>query len=208
MSGLSALLALVAFFAVPDTIYLVSGRVIHTESVRVEGGRVHFTQFGGEVSIPLDEVVRIVEDDKAEKVVTVPNKPADPATEDTSAGDTGELVLDASTEQPGAAPASAGDETAPSIGALTPDQPDYWIERIQQVDEQMARVQSEIDRLPYYDETDQRLLRFSGQARYFMAQREKWEKLMERLELNRQRLLYGARKAGITPGSLRRGLGK
>ena len=188
--------------AAADTIYLRNGRVIHTASARVEDGRVHFTQFGGAVSIPLAEVARIVDDDTVEKTgadrtgvagvdepVATPVAPADPGTEPRAT-------------TPGDDPPAAG----AGEDEHSPDQPEYWIERIRAVDDRIARVQSELDRLPCYDEVDRRLLRFSGQALYFIAERERWQKLMNQLELSRQRLFHGARKAGITPGSLRKGL--
>ena len=43
-----------------DTIYLVNGRTIHTASASVQDDRVLFTQFGGTVSIPRNQVLRIV----------------------------------------------------------------------------------------------------------------------------------------------------
>jgi len=172
--------------AVADTIYLTNGRTIRTDSVRIEAGRVIFRQLGGEVSIPLDAVVKIVTDNETEEA----GRPAYPATE--------------------APPAATADR--PPAAATTPAHPSndaaYWIERITDVDGRIARVQSELDALPFYDEVDQRLLRFSGQARYFIAKREKWDAMMQRLQLTRKQLLHGARTAGITPGALRAGLGK
>ncbi len=186
-------------FAAPaaaDTIYLVSGRLIRTASVRVEDGRVHFTQFGGEVSIPLHEVARIVDDDEVER--RHGEGAGGAARGDDPAAAAGQ-------SSPATTTANPSGETGTSADA---DDPEYWIERIRDVDRRIARVQSELDRLPYYDETDKRLLRFNGQARYFIAERRRWETLMADLELSRRRLLYGARKAGILPGSLRDGLRK
>lgn len=174
--------------AAGDSIYLVSGRVIHSETVRIKDGRVYFTQLGGTVSIPLDEVARIVENDAAERV-------AEPSPAAASAPSVG--VRD---------PASAGTTAAAPVPPSS--EPAYWIERILEVDGRIAQVQAELDRLPLYDEIDARLLRFSGQALYFIAERERWEALMRELKLTRRRLLNGARKAGITPGALRKGLGR
>ena len=65
-----------------DTIYLTNGRVIHTGSTRLAEGRVHFSQFGGMVSIPLEQVERIVKDEKVERtaVSTVKTVPRGAAT--------------------------------------------------------------------------------------------------------------------------------
>lgn len=187
-----------------DTIYLANGRVIHTDSVTVEDGRVHFTQFGGAVSIPLDEVVRIVDNDKVERATET-----SPAGKNAAAEKAVGMFPQTSTDMAGNARVLEDAVASSPVGnAASPDEPEYWIERILQVDERIARVQAELDRLPHYDEIDTRLLRFSGQALYFIAERERWETLMGQLKLTRRRLLHGARKAGITPGSLRRGLGK
>jgi len=171
--------------AMADTIYLTNGRVIHTGATRIADGRVHFSQFGGTVSIPLDAVERIVEDEKVEQTTS-------PTVE-------------------GASPASTADRSEASRNT-TPSQPvdkaEYWIERIKEVDERIARVQAELDRLPVYDDVEQLLFRFNGQVKYFVDERAKWEGFMQRLQLSRRQLLYGARKAGITPGALRKGLGK
>ncbi len=48
------------------TIYLKNGRAIRTSSVRIDGDRVIFIQYAGEVSIPLALVDRIVEDASVE----------------------------------------------------------------------------------------------------------------------------------------------
>lgn len=188
--------------AAADTIYLANGRVIHTESVRVDGDRVIFRQFGGEVSIPLTAVVRIVEDDTMEH--TASSTRSSGGGDAASTGGTG----GSSAAGPGvlstpAAPGARGSRTPPEHPS---QQADYWIKRIREVDERIARVQAELDRLPEYDQVDRRLLRFSGQARYFMAERDKWKALLRRFQTTRRQLYEGARKAGITPGALREGL--
>ena len=97
--------------------------------------------------------------------------------------------------------------TATSEPATSLDTADYWIERINEVDARIERVQTELDRLPAYTATDKRLF-FGGQIRYFIAEREKWESLMSSMQLRRGQLLRGARKASVTPGALRDGLAK
>lgn len=182
---LAAVLATIAV-AVPrvvraDSIYLTNGRVIHTEHARIEGDRVIFRQYGGEVSIPRSAVLRIVDNDEAER------------SEAREPGATGSAT--------GAAPA-LGDATA-----TTPPQPshdvEYWAKLIREVDQRITRAQAELDRLPHYDAADRFILRYSGQALYFIAERDKWEAMLRRFELTRRQLLEGARKAGIPPGALR-----
>ena len=56
-----------------DTIYLVNGRKIRTESATIQDGRVVFIQFGGTVSILLDQVVRIIDDDETEELIGRPS---------------------------------------------------------------------------------------------------------------------------------------
>ena len=188
---LALAVALAATGAGADTIYLANGRKIHTESVSVEDDRVVFTQFGGTVSIPLDQVTRIEEDDESEGSVVR----ADASGDDAAAAPTG-------APPDGLVPARA---TAANAGEPWRT-PEYWIDRIKELDDRMARVQAELDHLPAYSDTDQRLFRFSGQIRYFIAEREKWQRLMNGMQLHRRQLVHGARKAGITPGALREGL--
>jgi hypothetical protein len=166
-----------------DTIYLANGRVIHTESARIEENRVVFRQFGGEVSIPRAAVARVVGDDKVERVSEKAPGPL------RDAGSGVAVVV----------------PEAPSHASQNPE---YWIERIQDVDERIARVEAELARLPSYDEVDRRLLRFSGQALYFMAERDKWEAMLRDFQATRRGLLEAARRAGITPGALRNSSGR
>ena len=199
--GPSLALVVVALLTSPgsagaDTIYLVNGRKIHTESAHIRGDRVVFTQFGGTVSIPLEQVVRIVDDNETEERI-IRSAPSDAAP-----------PVAARIERRGTAP-DAGAASSSSSGAVEPRHtPEYWIERIKEVDARIERVQTELDRLPAYSKADQRLFRFSGQIRYFIAEREKWESLMGGMQLRRRQLVHGARKAGVTPGALRNGLSK
>ena len=179
-----------------DTIYLVNGRKIYTESAHIRDDRVVFTQFGGTVSIPLEQVVRIVDDNETEERI-IRSAPRDATT-----------PVAPRIERRSTAP-NAGAASSSSSGAAEPwHTPEYWIERIKEVDARIERVQTELDRLPAYSETDQRLFGFSGQIRYFIAEREKWEVLMGGMQLRRRQLVHGARKAGVTPGALRNGLAK
>ena len=179
--------------AVADTIYLVNGRKIHTESATIDGDRVIFTQFGGTVAIPLDQVVRVVDDDETER--PAPRPALAPEQGAPSAGLAGTLKGSTAT----LSPAAAGTTERRRIT-------EYWIGQINDVDARITRIQSELDRLPQYSEEDERMFRFSGQVLYFIAEREKWQRLMDGNQLHRHQLLNGARKAGVTPGALRDGL--
>jgi hypothetical protein len=206
MGLLAASVAGTAGVARADTIHLANGRVIHTASARIEGDRVIFRQYGGEVSIPRETVVRIVDDNMVERV-TVPTPP------------TGNEAADATASGDDAAQAgddAAGNATAGSREAVAhaqddaPPEPEipgttleYWVERIRAVDQRIARAEAELDRLPQYNATEQTLLRYSGQSRYFMTERGKWQQMLEGFQATRNQLLEGARRAGITPGALR-----
>lgn len=186
-----------------DTIYLVNGRTIVTESARIDGDWVIFTQLGGTVSIALDQVVRIVVDNETEEQIIR----STPTTDRGTTADSGGQVSPESDTGPaatasGSAPVLAtGNAAGEGMSA-----PQYWIDRINEVDARIERVQTELDHLPLYSAADQRLFRFNGQIRYFIAERQKWERLMSGMQLRRRQLLHGARKAGITPGALRKGL--
>lgn len=74
--------------AMADTIYMKNGRAIRSAHVRVEGDRVIFMQYGGEVSIPLSLVDHIVVDANVEPEGAPPPPPstaddpqADPASD-------------------------------------------------------------------------------------------------------------------------------
>lgn len=76
-SVLAATIALaIANVAMADTIYMKNGRLIHSSQVRVEGDRVIFLQYGGEVSIPMSLVDRIVKDAEVEPEGAPPLLPA------------------------------------------------------------------------------------------------------------------------------------
>ncbi len=88
-----ALTLVFATAATADTIYLKSGRSIRTSQVRVEGDRVYFVQYGGEVSVPLSVVDRIVEDARVEPDGSpAPATPTPPATPAASADGEGEAA--------------------------------------------------------------------------------------------------------------------
>ena len=190
-TGRAYLLGLVIFsivaFAVPaiataDTVYLKSGRVIHTAHTRVENGMLVFSQHGGTVSIPMSAVERVERNTNVEPTAAAPPESV----------------------------AAAGSETALApkgprrASAVYPwDAAEYWAERLIEIDRRIERVEGELDRLPAYRETDQRVI-VSGQMMYFIAERAKWEGFHARLLNMRSELERSARKAGIAPGALRK----
>lgn len=215
----AAALLLLATTAVPgaalaDTIYLTNGRVIHTAAVRIEGDLVIFQQLGGEVSIPRSTVARIVDDDEVEqrtRPAEAPRSgsdaiPAEAATETGEAAATAASATTAGSSDDAAE--NAADSTAGDGDVDDPSTAAYWVAQIVSVDERIARAQAELEKLPYYDAADRRLLRFSGQARYFIEERDRWEALLEDFQATRRQIMEGARRAGITPGALRDGLAR
>jgi hypothetical protein len=111
----------VAGTATADTIYLKNGRVIQSSLVRVEGDRVIFVQYAGEVSIPLSQVERIVEDASVEpEATTTTSPPADEAEE----------------------AAAAEAEDVPEEQAR-----DYWQERVRAIVAERVQVELQIEDL-------------------------------------------------------------
>ena len=216
---LTAIGLIAADGVVADTIYLVNGRVIHTESVRIEGGNVIFRQYGGSVSIPRASVLRIERDATSSPPPRRAQPAADP-TQGLAAEPTGKVAApDAAAEGSDAgvraAESAAGQEPPggsaagqePPEGSAAPaDRPwetaAYWLEQLAAVDERIERVEAELARLPVYSELERRQI-VSGQIMYFAAQRDKWEAFRERLQSQRRELERSARKAGILPGVLR-----
>lgn len=189
-----------------DSIYLTNGRVIHTAAARIEGDRVIFRQYGGEVAIPRETVVRIVDDDTVERVTAPMPRTSDEAADAVATGDDawgeGTATGDATAASGDAADASVQND-APAEPEIPGTTLEYWVERIRAVDERIVRAEAELERLPRYDSTERAMLRYSGQARYFMGEREKWQQMLEGFQATRNQLLEGARRAGITPGALR-----
>ena len=107
-----------------DTIYLKNGRVIRSSSVRVEGDRVIFVQYAGEVSIPLVLVDRIVQDASVE-----PEGAPPVAVADTNPDDEG---LDP--------------EAEPEDG-LPEQTRQYWQDRVRAIEAETAEVEVRIEDL-------------------------------------------------------------
>lgn len=88
---------------VADTIYLKNGRTIRSSEVRVEGDKVFFVQYGGEVALPMSIVDHIEEDANVEPPSSPPSAmpAADPAAGDpeaTAAGPEGDVPFEETQE--------------------------------------------------------------------------------------------------------------
>jgi len=112
-----------AVSASADTIYLKNGRIIRSSSVRVEGDRVIFIQYAGEVSIPLALVDRIVQDARVEP------EGAPPPVADTN-------------------PDDEGLEPEPESEDVAPEQTrEYWQDLVRAIEAETAEVEVRIEDL-------------------------------------------------------------
>jgi len=196
--------ALGAADAHADTVYMKNGRIITSESVRVEGDRVIIQLLDGQVAIPLSLVDHIVEDDAVEgprslvpiaDALVNPNDPDDPANQgDASTGDPSQddpTVSDPSEGDPGppADPVVVPDP-APAQPAPAPEETrEYWQNRVQPLKDQIAGFEREINRLGS-----------GGTSADVLLQ-------IQRLEINRDRVQdrldavrLDARRSGIPAG--------
>lgn len=180
--GLVAVAAALALsFAVPtaaDTIYLKNGRKIRSSEVRVEGDRVFFVQYGGEVVLSMSLVDRIVVDTSVEPEATPPPPPV--------------VVSGAGPDDPAAADPG---------GDVAPDQTqDYWQDRIRTIETERAQVELQIEDL----RRTERAFLFS--KRSTAETREHIDESQARLvELDKEMtdLQSEARRAGVPAGWLR-----
>lgn len=185
-----------------DTIFLKNGRVLRSATVRVVGERLVFTQYDGEVSIPLALVERIERD-----ALSGPEAEPTPSPEE---------YAESLRERPGAAagPTTAtggteggqtGAQEARAGGAVEagPDTPEYWRTRLAEVEELIDGVEERLGRLPEYRSGDTRLV-LDGRMLWVLQERQRLEQRLEGLDQLRRSILDSARRAGIPPGWLRR----
>ena len=187
-----AVLAL-ATSAVADTIYLKNGRIIHSSQVRVEGGNVIFTQFGGEVTIPMSEVERIEEDDLTEPEPIAVSQPpqSDPAVDpdDPNAPD----------------PAGgAGDPSTPDPDVPADDDPrlerEYWQDRLSTIEAEREQLRTRLEEL----DREERAFLFSRRSTADTRRRiEEANARLEELDQEEAGVREEARRLGIPPGWLR-----
>jgi len=177
------LAGLVLWFAVPaaaDTIYLKNGRIIRTSQVRVEGDRVFFIQYGGEVAMPMALVDRIVEDANIEPEAA-PAPPPAPA------------------RNPGANPAEPADPEGADAPVDTNTRA-HWQGRVRTIEAEKSQVELQIEDL----RREERAFLFS--KRSTAQTRQKIDDAQERLaELEQEMtdLRAEARREGIPVGWLR-----
>jgi polyhydroxyalkanoate synthesis regulator phasin len=124
---MAVVVALSLSFAAPaaaDTIYLKNGREIRTAQVRVEGDRVFFIQYGGEVAMPMSLVERIVADANVGPEATPP--PVLPV------------------EDPAADPDAAADAESD----IPPEETrEFWQDRVRTIETEKAEVLTQIEDL-------------------------------------------------------------
>jgi hypothetical protein len=169
-----------AAVATADTIYMKTGRVIKSAQTRVEGDRVYFTQYGGEVSVPLDLVDRIVEDQATEP----PALPPAPMPVQTEA--------DAGTEE--TTPAAEGDEV-PSDQTQ-----EFWQDRVRSIEAERTQVNLQIEDL----KRTERAFLFSHRSTSETRQSiEEAEARLKELDQEYSDLQAEARRLSIPAGWLR-----
>ena len=179
-----AVAALALSFAAPvaaDTIYLKNGRSIQTSQVRVEGDRVFFIQYGGEVAISMALVERIVEDANVEPEA-LPSPPP--------------------VQNPAAGSANSADPAGPE-GADAPVDTNtaaYWQDRVRTIEAEKNQVLLQIEDL----RREERAFLFS--KRSTAPTRQKIEDAQERqreLDQEMAELRAEARREGVPVGWLR-----
>lgn len=177
--AVALIVAMAATAAFADTIFMKNGRVIRTGKVRVEGDRVMFRQFGGEVAIPMTLVDRIEADDYGEPEAT-------PAARPTAAPTTG--------AQPDQADAADADQTPPEFTR------DYWQGRIRTIMAEREQLNMRIEEL----RRQERAFLFSHRSTAgTRVQIEDVETSLAELDQEERDVRAEARRLNIPPGWLR-----
>ncbi len=201
--GVLALLvvsATLANSAHADTVYLKNGRVIHSSVVRVEDDRVVVMQYGGMVSIPLEIVDRIEEDNQVEPGGFVPPQP-EPAFDEAPEGSSaeGDPAAEGATPEEGTAQSEEGQVVEDP--AAQPDPPEdprrdqaYWQGRLRPIYSQMDRADRE--RREYAQ-----LARTSAEAQ---RQLDRIDTHLADLERQAEAIRSEARRLGVPAGWVRR----
>ena len=170
----------VANAAMADTIYLKNGRSILSSQVRVEGDRVIFLQYGGEVSIPMSMVDQIVTDAEVEPEGTPPPPPP---------------AADPSPADPAANPA---DPEAPEIPPK--ETRDYWQNAVARI---VADREEEVLEIESLRRTERAFLFSQRSTAETRAQIAAAEVRLTELDQEMTDLQTEARRLGIAPGWLR-----
>jgi hypothetical protein len=184
MFVVAALALAVATAAVADTIYLKNGRTISSSQVRVEGDRVYFIQYGGQVALPMSLVDRIVEDTTVEPSST----PAPPPT-------TGESEAVESGAADTAEGTAEGEEEVPEEETRA-----FWQEQVLAIEAERQQVRLQIEDL----RRTERAFLFSHRSTAETRQAiEDAQTRLAELDQEMADLQTEARRAGIPPGWLR-----
>lgn len=204
-----ALLAGGATAAAADTIYLTNGRVIHSATVRVEGDRVEFRQYGGWVVIPRSIVDRVEENERGSPMAVRPGAATtggEPAAgsegeEGAASGQEAQTSEEGQEGQPSeeGQEAQASEEGQEGQGeedeAPPPEETRaYWRNRLQPLFRQMDRIEAELARY-------RPLAATSPDA---AARVEELENQLGRVESQVESIQTEARRLGVPAGWVRR----
>jgi hypothetical protein len=178
----AALALTFATVAVADTIHLKNGRMIRSSQVRVEGDKVVFIQYGGEVALPMSLVDRIEQDAAVEPQGTPPPPPG-------------------TTPDPDA-PADPNAPADPDAGADTPPEETraFWQDRVRSIEAEKEQVRLQIEDL----KRTERAFLFSHRSTAETRQAiEAAEARLVELDQEMTDLQAEARQAGVPAGWLR-----
>lgn len=182
----AALSLSVATAALADTIYLKNGRQIRSSHVRIEGDKVYFIQYGGEVALPMSLVDRIEEDANVEPP---PSPPRATPVEGTAPAE-------------GAPAAGGGAEGAEGAEGETPIEQtqEYWQDRVRAIEAEKEQVRLNIEDL----RRTERAFLFSHRSTAETRQQiEAAEARLVELDQEMVELQAEARRAGVPAGWLR-----
>lgn len=202
LAAVGALLAIlmVAQGAAADTIHLKNGRTIHTSQTRVEGERLFFIQYGGEVSIPLTLVERVVEDGRVGPDASPTPSPGAAAQED-AAGAEEDVEATEGEERVTEEEAAAEQDAAAEEDEVPERQTrEYWQERRRQITERIDVLEDQLDEL----RREERAFLFSHRSTAHV--RRQIEQVEAELQEEQERLgalREEARRAGVPPGWVR-----
>jgi hypothetical protein len=175
--------------AVADTIYLKNGREILTSKTRIEGDNVIFLQYGGEVTIPLALVDRIVEDEARESDPLPVSAPASSG----SAGQSGD-------QAGSSAAAGAADPNAAPAEQDPKSTRDYWQQELRAFQNERDQLSTRLEDL----DREERAFLFSRRSTAETRRRiEDTNAQLEALDEQEAELRDEARKLNIPAGWLR-----
>lgn len=175
----ATVVALLVGPATADTIYLKNGRVLRSSSVRQEGEKIIFVQYGSEQAIPLAMVDRIEKDENVEPEPTVATEP-EPEAQDTS--------------DQAAAGTAEGAEVAPE------QTQEYWQNAVRAIQDERAQVELTIGDLRREEQAFLFSHRSTAQTRQGI---ENAQRRLAELDQQMSDLEDQARRLNVPPGWLR-----